>query len=107
LRILRTEIEDDDGLGGHPLVWQGASPVCKPNPDFSRCGFLGDFHSLELICKVLKIKKVGGLSHHSFTVSRYMGGGGVPEKRGTGIRGQEQPAFSVPVHSSTVRAGRK
>ena len=76
LRILRTEIEDDDGLGGHPLVWQGASPVCKPNPDFSRCGFLGDFHSLELICKVLKIKKGGAIASqfHGFTV--YGGRGG-------------------------------
>jgi hypothetical protein len=31
LRVLRTEIEDDNGLGGHIPVWQGASPVCKRN----------------------------------------------------------------------------
>ncbi len=29
LRILRAKIQYDDRLGGHPLVWQGRSPVCK------------------------------------------------------------------------------
>jgi hypothetical protein len=52
LRVLRAKIQDDDRLGSHPLVWQGASPDCKPNSGLNRRGYGEDFHIRELICKV-------------------------------------------------------
>jgi hypothetical protein len=44
LRILRAKIQDNDRLGGHTSVWQGASPDCKFNSVKNERGFAGDFH---------------------------------------------------------------
>ena len=55
LRVLRTEIEDDDCLGGHVSSVAGRIAGLQAESRFLKMRLPRRSHSLELICKVLKI----------------------------------------------------